>query len=31
LYFRVHLTPPNAAKALIFDFMYDPSLLDNLF
>jgi len=31
LYFRVHLTPPNAAKALIFDFMYDPSLLDGLF
>jgi phage tail sheath protein FI len=31
LYWRVHLTPPNAAKALIFDFVYDPSLLDGLF
>jgi len=31
LYFRVHITPPNAAKALIFDFMYDPDLLNGLF
>jgi phage tail sheath protein FI len=31
LLFRVHLTPPNAAKALTFDFVYDPSLLDGLF
>jgi len=31
LYFRVHLTPPNAAKALIFDFVYDPDLLSGLF
>ena len=31
LYFRVHLTPPNAAKAIIFDFMYNPDLLEGLF
>jgi phage tail sheath protein FI len=31
LLFRVNLTPPNAAKALTFDFMYDPDLLDGLF
>jgi len=31
LYFRVHLTPPNAAKAITFDFMYDPELLKALF
>jgi len=31
LYFRVNLTPPNAAKALVFDFMYDPNLLEGLF
>jgi phage tail sheath protein FI len=31
LRFRVHLTPPNAAKALIYDFIYDPSLLEGLF
>jgi len=29
--FRVHLTPPNAAKALVFDFIYDPDLLAGLF
>jgi len=31
LYFRVSLTPPNAAKALVFDFMYNPDLLEGLF
>ena len=31
LYFRVHLTPPNAAKAIIFDFMYNPDFLEGLF
>jgi phage tail sheath protein FI len=31
LLFRVNLTPPNAAKALVFDFVYDPDLLDGLF
>jgi len=31
LYFRVELTPPNAAKALIFDFEYNPDLLEGLF
>ena len=31
LYFRTHLTPPNAAKALTFDFFYDPDLLSALF
>jgi phage tail sheath protein FI len=31
LLFRVNLTPPNAAKALVFDFIYDPALLEGLF
>jgi hypothetical protein len=31
LLFKVHLTPPNAAKALVFEFTYDPDLLDGLF
>ncbi len=31
LYFKVNLTPPNAAKALVFDFMYNPDLLEGLF
>jgi hypothetical protein len=31
LLFRVNLTPPNAAKALVFDFIYDPDLLEGLF
>jgi phage tail sheath protein FI len=31
MYFRVHLTPPNAAKALVYDFMYNPDLLEGLF
>jgi phage tail sheath protein FI len=31
LLFKTHLTPPNAAKAIIFDFMYDPDLLSGLF
>jgi phage tail sheath protein FI len=31
LSFRVNLTPPNAAKALVFDFIYDPDLLEGLF
>jgi phage tail sheath protein FI len=31
LLFKVHLTPPNAAKAITFDFMYDPDLLAGLF
>jgi phage tail sheath protein FI len=31
LLFRVSLTPPNAAKALVFDFVYDLDLLEGLF
>jgi phage tail sheath protein FI len=31
LYFHVELTPPNAAKALIFDFVYNPDFLASLF
>jgi uncharacterized protein len=31
LYFRVQLTPPNAAKALVFDFVYNPNFLEGLF
>jgi phage tail sheath protein FI len=31
LLFKVNLTPPNAAKAIVFDFMYDPDLLEGLF
>ncbi|MDR1159587.1 MAG: phage tail protein, partial [Syntrophomonadaceae bacterium] len=31
LLFQVHLTPPNAAKALVFEFTYDPDLLEGLF
>jgi hypothetical protein len=31
LLFRTHLTPPNAAKALVFDFIYNPDLLEGLF
>jgi phage tail sheath protein FI len=31
LLFKVHLTPPNAAKALTYEFSYDPDLLDGLF
>jgi phage tail sheath protein FI len=31
LLFKTHLTPPNAAKAIVFDFMYDPDLLAGLF
>jgi phage tail sheath protein FI len=31
LLFKVTLTPPNAAKAIVFDFMYDPDLLAGLF
>jgi len=31
LYFAVHLTPPNAAKEIEFNFEYDPSALDTLF
>ena len=31
MYFRVHLTPPNATKALVYDFMYNPDYLEGLF
>jgi phage tail sheath protein FI len=31
LLFATHLTPPNAAKALTYKFIYDPDLLDGLF
>jgi phage tail sheath protein FI len=31
LLFKTHLTPPNAAKAIVFEFMYDPDLLEGLF
>jgi phage tail sheath protein FI len=31
LLFKTHLTPPNAAKVIVFDFMYDPDLLAGLF
>jgi len=31
LYFHTEITPPNAAKALIFDFVYNPDLLEGLF
>jgi len=31
LYWRVSITPPNAAKALIFDFEYNPDFLASLF
>ena len=31
MYFRVFLTPSNAAKELEFNFSYDPSYLDSLF
>jgi hypothetical protein len=31
MYFRVALTPPNAAKELEFNFSYDPNLLEGLF
>jgi len=31
MFFRVFLTPPNAAKELEFNFSYDPSYLDGLF
>jgi phage tail sheath protein FI len=31
LFFRVFLTPPNAAKAIEFSFSYDPDYLEGLF
>jgi phage tail sheath protein FI len=31
MYFKVALTPPNAAKELEFNFTYDPSYLEGLF
>jgi phage tail sheath protein FI len=31
IFFRVYLTPPNAAKDITFDFQYDPDYLDTLF
>jgi phage tail sheath protein FI len=31
LLFQTHLTPPNAAKALTYKFVYDPDLLEGLF
>jgi hypothetical protein len=31
LKFRVFITPPNRARAMIFDFQYDPSYMGSLF
>jgi len=31
MFFRVFITPPNAAKELEFNFSYDPTYLDGLF